>query len=265
MLGPDGTRFQLIQSLPQRLTSLNLSCSSFSDEDILALPDSLTELLLTETGTLTDECIPAMPHNLKRLRLGTFHRIHGDIYPWPSKLTHLDLNTPDYMEVGDRFRFQPKLPSSLLCLKLSTLRSNEVFVHGLPPFLTKLVIRGNPDIFVKEWLQILPETLVKYHHPDLDMYDDDVKYLPRSLRSFEAEYRSENLSAASSKDWPPLLRKLTIQGCLFSNEAISNLPRTITDLKITGTTMCDFTTLRACFGPAIQKWSVGSFVGANPH
>jgi hypothetical protein len=259
---PSFSFFELLDALPRTLTSLTLFASEIEDEDIMALPDSLTELILSYSEKLTDECLPAMPHNLKTLQIRGSHSIRGDIYPWPKKLTCLMLGLID--TPPGQF-LQPKLPPSLTNLQLDCNSiSHNLFKHGPPPLLTALKISMEcPHLSITEFFKTLPETLVKFSLPELDFYDDDIQYLPRSLRSFKSDGGGAHVTGDSADCWPPLLRKLFIRGDLFTNDAVSKLPGSLTYLTLTMALLCDMPTL--VFGPAIQKWSICSLSGNNYH
>jgi hypothetical protein len=266
----------LLQALPKQLTTLDLEMNMFKDEDVMLLPDSLTELRLSVTPYyLSDECLPALPHNLTSFSIRSPHAIRGNVHPWPKKLLHVSLSrvgagqnayATSNSVVKTSF-FQPKFPKYLQTLQLNcpNLSSNFLFLHGgAPPFLTSLVLLSvssiNPSI-----LPMLPETLVRFEYPALEFYDEDVKFFPRSLRYFYSPNGGTYVTDTSASEWPPLLRELHVKGCLLTNEGIKKLPKTIEKLFLPYAMHVDQTSIRSCFGTAMQQWNIDSITGNNFH
>jgi hypothetical protein len=261
----------MIQALPRQLTYLDINMTHFEDEDVMLLPDSLTDLRLNVTPfRLSDECLPALPHGLTSLSIISPHAIQGNIYPWPKKLLHLSLSKVGIWGIYSSIKraaefFQPKFPKYLQTLQLSCPNlSNFLFLHATPSFLTHLILQSD-CLITASIFPMLPETLVRFEHPNLEFYDEDVRHLPRSLRQFYSPNSGVYVTDDSSSEWPPLLREIHIKGCLFTNEGIKKLPKTIEKLFLPHAIHCDQSSLRRCFGSAIQQWNIGGIAGNNFH
>jgi hypothetical protein len=243
--------------IPSTLTSLILiSTYKFDDSYILSFPATLTMLhLKNHNSELTDECIPALPHDLIILSLPSKNKIRGDIYPWPKRIQCLELGPSDISDYRPQF---PYWTTQLILYSESITDSS--FSIGIPPFLTQLTLT-NCQMLTGKCLPYLPDALTSLTAPKLELEDDDIVNLPKSLRFLDLRASGSFLTWKSAGDFPPLLQDLRILAPLYTNDAISRLPRSITHLLLPNARMIDNTTLMDCFWPALKAWKVGFVQG----
>jgi hypothetical protein len=243
---------------PSTLVSLYIECVDYQvqDEDILALPSSLTRLVVDGSMNLTDECLPALPHELVELTLQLMTEVQGHLYPFPKKLTKLSLGSSCVKS------YAPSLPywTTSLSLDSEMIYETTFTSHGFPPFLTHLKLSQTKEISGTT-IRILPQTIISLEIPFLDMFDDDVEYIPRGMKRFDAISGCTNLSISSARNWPPVLTHLALHGDLFTNHAISLLPKTLKKINLCNASLIDPATIRTCLGPSIQSWAIGSSHG----
>lgn len=227
----DAAPLQLnIASLPQSVTSLELGCS-----DLETAPTWLLRLKSLKTlkfpflfylpSTWASDCLPA-------------------------SLTHLDLHQLKQFDELD-VDLSAALPRGLLHLDLGEALT-VVYVDQLPPYLTTLKVR-------MEYMQLSTHP---GHSPRHGKRSDSScsgtlwSHLPRTLMELviEAETLTEAAATTPPTEWldhkpmflleepidashlaqlPPHLRSLELRAC-WSQEMVSVLPRTLTNLKMVG-------------------------------
>ena len=198
---------QFVMPTP-RLKSLTIhECDWLFDAGLTCLPQSLTRLKLSFSGSLTGRAFKNLPPSLQHF--------DADIHPL-IEAEHVD-----------------QLPKTLETLVLRNTTSISMpNLAFLPPHLTHLELNHVTDVTCADIRQ-LPRTLT---HLDLGTrWQADCsffEYLPRSLRVLHIPNRGM-IKADNIRKLPPKLVKLCMSGLdQWTAQMVERLPRTITDLDI---------------------------------
>lgn len=251
----------MLKRLPPTLTWVSLheqgsNDTTLTDKDILDLPDGVRTLQIRKANMLTDQCLPALPHDLTSLHLSS-NQVTGTLFPFPSKLMSLSLG--QRVDASRDSTYLLKLPPYLTELALSNPNTVNETLMDLPKHLTSLCLIETTRL-TGEMLKHLPNTLLKLDVHNVDMNDYDVISLPRALRYFYNLRGAAGVSDDSAADWPPMLEILQIASTLMTDRSFCALPRSLTIL-----------TLQACMplsvpievavrslGPRIRQVTIGS-------
>jgi hypothetical protein len=246
--------------LPSTLEKLSLSSTTpFEDSHMLCLPDSLTQLDLSQApqvpSHLTDECVPALPHDLVSLSFDGATRIRGDKYHWPAKLTRLHLNC---LGLPLAHHIVPLVPHWATYLEYCgyNLR-DDLFSRVLPPFLTQLLILTETQL-TGAFFALLPDTLTHIRVDHISLQDKDIGSLPRYLKRFQSSKGGDFLTDNSAPCWPPLLQSLCHTGSLYTREALRALPRSLKVLVLPKAKLIDPNCCQELLPPNCS-WSVGDY------
>ena len=216
----------LIESLflLRNLTTLDFMYAQITDKDILCLPDGLLSLQINTPppGMITDQMIPALPHDLLRLSLISTD-VLGDVFPFPKKLTSLCLKT--YFEKSKskpRGYIVPLLPPYLVTVSLKSDRlfNDESFLN-LPSRLSKFEASNLNGQFFEH----MPRSLIEIKVVSGHVFDEHVRCLPRGLKIFQGSETGSELSDRSAADWPRSLSTLTLNIQNLSDKGLKELPR----------------------------------------
>lgn len=249
------------------LTTLRINNSNLCDKDFLFLPDSLTDLSIRGPhGLVTDQCIPALPHDLLHLEFDATH-VRGDVYPLPYKLQSFIMNHSKVHKTGSTFfsKDRPlesfKLANCLTSFKiLYNMLPDSVFLH-LPSRITKISVR-NINGFV---FSSLPRSLLILDGTTGDAFDDDIECLPRGLIHFSVSNLGSDLTDDSCGSWPPRLEYLSFGAWNLSDHGISQLPRTLQHLYARSTRYTTCTSLsdvNRLLGPHWKQAHIGILMQA---
>ena len=198
---------QIVMPTP-RLKSLTIhECDWLFDAGLTCLPQSLTRLKLSFSGSLTGRAFKNLPSSLQHF--------DADIHPL-IQAEHVD-----------------QLPKTLETLVLRNTTSISMSnLACLPPRLTHLELNHVTDVTCAE-MGRLPRTLT---HLDLgsrwQAECSFFEHLPRSLRVLHIPTHGM-IKADNIRKLPPELVKLTMSGQHpWTAQMVERLPRTITDLDI---------------------------------
>ena len=198
-----------------RLKSLTIhECDLLFDAGLTCLPQSLTRLKLSFSGSLTGQAFKNLPSSLQHF--------DADIHPL-IQAEHVD-----------------QLPKTLETLVLRNTTSISMSnLACLPPRLTHLELNHVTDVTCAE-MGRLPRTLT---HLDLgSRWQADCSFfehLPRSLRVLHIPTHGM-IKPQNIGKLPPELVKLTMSGQdPWTAQMVERLPRTITDLDIEPSRLCD--------------------------
>lgn len=198
-----------------RLKSLTIhECDLLFDAGLTCLPQSLTCLKLSFSGSLTGQAFKNLPSSLQHFDANIHPRIEAE---------HVD-----------------QLPKTLETLVLRNTTSISMpDLASLPPHLTHLELNHVTDVTCAD-IRRLPRTLT---HLDLGpRWQADCSFfehLPRSLRVLHiatcGKIKPQNIGKL-----PPELVKLTMSGQdPWTAQMVERLPRTITDLDIEPSPLSD--------------------------
>lgn len=198
---------QIVMPTPRLKSLIIHECDWLFDAGLTCLPQSLTRLKLSFSGSLTGQAFKNLPPSLQHFDADIHPRIEAE---------HLD-----------------QLPKTLETLVLRNTTSISMpNLAFLPPHLTHLELNHVTDATCAD-IGRLPRTLT---HLDLGTrWQADCSFfehLPRSLRVLHIPNRGmfepENIGKL-----PPELVKLTMSGLdQWTAQMVERLPRTITDLDI---------------------------------
>jgi Leucine-rich repeat (LRR) protein len=257
------TNKDVFTNLSSELVYLDLT-SSFDmyDAYLLHLPDTLTCLKITgesksgsKAAGLTDQCLPALPHDLRELHIGSRNRIAGNVFPFPKKLHTLLLGPCDL-----KAPYRPKYPPFLTSLTLASNQVSSESLYGLPSSITYFNI-PNAEKLTGSITPLLPSSLLTLVMPNLELTDKDIGLLPRGIRKFSSRLGCNRLTAASAADWPPLLVYLEFSGVNFNPSAIPNLPRTLAFLQLREASVAGVSRpqIIEMLSPHLTRFTIGSY------
>lgn len=217
---------EFFRFLPPNLIELHieyLQSGSNLDEAMLELPNSLKILLIDSNPMLTDEALPALPHDLMVLSLRYNEGIRGGKYPFPRRLMALHLGS------GLNSRSAHHLPRFLTDLELNNRSIGHDALTGLPNTLTRLMVHAkNSNLRASFVFPRLPRSLLILDISLQILEDDDVAELPRGMIEFSSRSSGELLSDASASLWPPRLQVLRIRDSNYTFNGLTELPKTLT-------------------------------------
>lgn len=213
----------LTKRLPKNLTFLDLHTPP-TNKTIGRLNDGLKTLRISACHSLTEDCIPALPHELTELSLFSCHKLSLSKFRLPESLRKLILE--DLPELD--FRTLPPLLTVFECLVWSF---KEADIGLLPRTITDLKIRGQ-TFLQKSCFALLPPRLTCLELNRVSFDDQHLQNLPRSLRTFVAKIGFHDVTKEGIRQLPPFLQALSLPGDYFTDEMIGALPSSITQLYL---------------------------------
>ena len=198
----------LIPILPQSLRTLNFATNtSLTAEGISKLPPKMKHINLSSNPHISKEVLTVLPQNPESLNISSAIALTDDDMQFlPKSLAHLNLSRNK--TIGNAGL--KNLPPNLLSLTLSsTPNILDAGIRSLPRSLTTLILSGNKQLT-----------------------DEAIKDLPPSLTEFNLAANSK-LSDACSATFPASLKILNLfANRLFTDAAIRSLPRSLTELNL---------------------------------
>jgi hypothetical protein len=223
-----------IRTLPRHLKYLEVS-STLKDEDICDLPDGLKTLRCFNQCHITDDSLPAIPHEIECLDIARNKLLNCEVFRFPSSLRHLSFTgSPSFNWAN--------LPSHLTYLECNNSNINDYTCSLLPRSITQLVLPVT-NLLSGACLQYFNPNMYRLELDYADFSDADIPKLPRLLRILKVQYSSEDLSSSCCGAFPPLLKKLCIPGSFFLDSDIAHLPRSLKTLKLPGAALLTSTCL----------------------
>jgi len=253
VVAPDVSIFS---HLSKQLTWLTFTSTfPFKDEHMLLLPDTLQFLQIRCGGSpyLTDECIPALPRDIREVHFLECFNVRAMQYPLPMKIDTLTIGPTDSTPP-----LRPQYPPYLTSLSLHSAFISEQALQVMPWFITTLVVES--AVLSNTCAYLLPKYLLSLRALRFEIEDDGVASLPRGLVNFDAREGAKSLSDESAADWPPLIQRLVIPGNLFSIEGMKQLPRTLTLIHMPSASLVaveEGKRLQDYLGPHIRRLHVG--------
>lgn len=213
-----------VQHLP-RLVSLYYT-KWIVDAAVLELPHGLKTLTCSFPSDLTDECIPALPHELTSLTLLESCQLTLTKYPLPASLRSLSIAESPAVDFS-------LLPKNLTCFHTDSALEDDSILT-LPASITELRL---PNTDATNF--ILPYLHPQLYHLELHsiiLYEDDIPRLPRFLKVLKIT-RCPSITDFCLLQLPCLLSTLHISGEYISDAGIAHLPRSITALGLPKSTL----------------------------
>jgi hypothetical protein len=208
---------KFLQMLQPKLSHLHLrTATQIRAQEFAVFPPGLNSLLIEgETWELDDECIIQLSRACPTLQ-------------------ELTVNA-----ASATWRCVEFLPRTLVQLDCSTNMDilSPTSITNLPCDL-RLLLVGRQSQFTSSCVPHLPKNLEWFHASSLEIVDEDIALLPRSIRSLRISQggpKSERaaLSSACVKTLPPRLTALTILSTTsFDDSCISDLPRSLVALRL---------------------------------
>jgi hypothetical protein len=267
-----------LKILPPGLQTLvSFDANALSDEEILALPRTLTNLKLPYT-TATKNGLKNLPSGLRKLALKVPFSALTEPYPFISSLevlsseivdpmaikgawrlrkistghfmgdhSHLKgLNGLERIELIDDVKFEREwlqnLPDQLQELEINQLvdllGSGQGVSQYLPRAMKSLVIYGQQPISDK-FIQHLPRDLTSLiiNSGCITLTDLALEWLPRGLRTLILPY-ARDVTDLGIKLMPRGLTALSLgRASLLTDEAVPHLPRGLQSLKLDNCTL----------------------------
>jgi len=249
-----------VKSLPPNLLCLHLLSCRITSYGVSLLPQTLTELNLTDDEELDVSVLTRLPPNLVRFTFSGswLQHLRDDMVPkLPRSLkafytlacNHLTPASVDFLPI-DFIRSGYVLPSSLrraaipkyIASSESTTfiapnwvesRMGELeMIQLVPRHVTGLCL--NQVVFVDQgyWQSVPPNLTSLVAKEVVNLTDDDVRILPRTLRTLHAPL-SASLSDAAIAFLPPCLTSLLLSTTThLTNSCIPSLPSTLTLLHL---------------------------------
>lgn len=209
--------------------------------------------------TFGNRSIAFLPRSLRSLEVVNHTLNASEPVEWPPHLTSLVLTAPSKWQVGKEGAIPP-LPKSLLTLHaVGDFHDNDFASdEALPRHLQSLSLPDAARLSSK----ICPclsklGSLTSLDVPGLSLIDAAVRLLPRTLKSFANNLRSD-VTDASAGDWPPKMQVLQVPGHAFSILGLKLLPKSLTRLTLNSAELSEpEEALRHALGPEMAIVSLG--------
>ena len=211
----------MIKYLPATITHLELDMS-LTNAMIADLSDGLKTLKIGSCHLLNDDCIPSLPHELTHLELTSCNTITLSRFRLPESIRHLVLDG------SPRLNFKA-LPRLLTVFDCHNQHVNDGTIQYLPITLTELSL-GRTALLTSKCFSLLPRRLLRLELSSVSFDDDDLKELPRYLRSLVIPNGFQNIGSSGIAQLPPHLTLLSLSGLCFVDHMIGCLPTSLTHL-----------------------------------